>query len=198
MKYLKRFKECLINPTYEQSVERDPLQVFSFYLSSRENILCTFAEEIIEHLDHGFAAECIDVRRIERAESLMWLWILGAYEIVRTMYQAKQCFSAQLQQDLHGLKKTLAHVRMPAAKMEKPGQNLPVSSNRSPSGWDVESRDLLVGDPDASANVSARWLLAEFDKVFCSITPTDILAHHETSYPDGPNNSFKRTPNGAT
>jgi hypothetical protein len=182
MKYLKRFNECLMNPTHDQIVERDPLQEFSFYLSGRVNVLCIFAVEIIHELDHGFTAESINAERVERAESLMWLWVLGAYEIVRTMHQAKECFSEHLCQDLQNLKKVLASVRMPAAKMEKPGKKTPVTSNRSPSGWDVKNRDLLVGDPEEDTSASARWLLAEFDRVFCSIERKDVLAHHETSY----------------
>ena len=182
MKYRERFQQPLLNPTEEQSIERDPLIVFSFYLSGRVSVLCIFAEEIIENLDKGFSSTCVDGGRVERAESLMWLWLLGAYEVVRTMCQAKQCFSGRLAQDLQDLKKQLAVVRMPAAKMEKSGKKSAVTSNRSPSGWDVANRDLLVNDPDESPNISARRILAEFDRVFCSISKTDVLAHHETSY----------------
>jgi hypothetical protein len=64
------------------------------------------------------------------------------------MHQAKSCFSERLVQELGGLKKTLATIRMPAAKMEKPGKKAAVTSNRSPTGWNVENRDLLVNDPE--------------------------------------------------
>jgi hypothetical protein len=103
------------------------------------------------------------------------------------MHQSKECFSDRLVQDLSGLKKTLAAVRMPAAKMEKPGKRAAVTSNRSPAGWDIESRDLLVNDPEESPEVSARWILSEFDRVFLSITTSDVLAHHEAAYADKPN-----------
>jgi hypothetical protein len=122
----------------------------------------------------------------------MWFWSLGAYEVVRTMHQSKECFSDRLVQDLSGLKKTLATVRMPAAKMEKPGKRAPVTSNRSPSGWDVENRDLLVNDPEEGPNISARWMLSEFDRVFSSITNSDVLAHHEEVYTDEPNKVLPR------
>ena len=46
MKYRERFKECLINPTVEQSFERDPISFFSFYLSGRVNVLCAFAKRL--------------------------------------------------------------------------------------------------------------------------------------------------------
>ena len=182
MKYLERFKQCLINPTEDQVFDREPLMVFSFYLSGRVNVLCSLAKEIVENLDAGFSGECIDGGRVGRAESLMWLWVLGAYEVVRTMHQAKECFSERLAQELHDLKKSLATVRMPAAKMEKTGGKGVVPSNRSPSGWDVKNRDLLVNDPSESSNISARLMLAEFDRVFCSISRSDVLAHHEKSY----------------
>jgi len=126
MKYLARLKQCLVNPTDDQVFDREPLLVFSFYLSGRVNVLCSFANEIIENLDNGFSNQCIDGKRIERAESLMWLWILGAYEVVRTMHQAKGCFSERLIRDLGTLKKNLAVVRMPAAKMEKAGEKVAV------------------------------------------------------------------------
>ncbi|MEJ2794598.1 hypothetical protein WAE56_14380 [Iodobacter sp. LRB] len=182
MKYCERFQKCLIDPTEEQSFEHDPLTAFSYFLSGRVNVLCSFAQEIIENLDKGFASKCIDGKTVERAESLMWLWLLGAYEVVRTMHQAKPCFSQRLVLDLQGLKQALAIARMPAAKMEKPGKKTPVVSSRSPSGWDMVNRDLLVNDPLEDVSISARWLLSEFDRVFCSITRSDVLAPHEASY----------------
>src|SRR5271166_1019795 len=118
---LTRITDVLINPTWEQVVEREPLIAFSFYLSGRINVLLAFACEIIENLDRGFSSTVVDGGRVERAESLMWLWTLGAYEVVRTICQAKTCFSERALSDLVQLKKTLSAVRMPAAKMEKPG-----------------------------------------------------------------------------
>lgn len=89
MKYHERFQKCLIDPREDQFFERDPVAAFSFFLSGRVNVLCSFAQETIESLDQGFASKCIDGKAVERAESLMWLWLFGAYEVVRTMQQAK-------------------------------------------------------------------------------------------------------------
>ncbi len=58
-------------------------------------MLLAVADEIVENLDLGFASDCIDGGRVARAESLMWLWVLGAYEVVRTICQAKDCFTQQ-------------------------------------------------------------------------------------------------------
>ncbi|MGH9450997.1 MAG: hypothetical protein ACRD11_10705 [Terriglobia bacterium] len=182
MRYLERFQQLLVNPTWAQIVEREPLIVFSHYLSGRVNVLCSFGDEIIEHLNKGFSSPCVDGGRIERAESLAWFWLLGAYEVVRTMHQAKECFSERLVQDLSGLKETLGTVRMPAAKMEKRGKRAAVTSNRSPAGWDVGNRDLLVNDPEEGPDISIRWVLSEFDRVFSSITTSDVLGHHATHF----------------
>ncbi len=182
MKYRERFQEVAFNPTWEQIVEREPLIAFSFYLSGRISVLSAFADEIIENLDVGFSGQGVNVGRIARAESLMWFWVLGAYEVIRTMHQAKECFSKKLIGDLSDLKKTLASVRMPAAKMEKQGKNVPVTSNRSPAGWDHKNRDLLLNDPEEHPDISARWILSKFDDVVSSITKSDVLAPHESAY----------------
>lgn len=174
--------EMLINPTWEQILEREPLIAFSFYLSGRINVLIAIADEIIENLDQGFSGAMLDGGRIERAESLMWLWTLGAYEVVRTLCQAKDCFSDSAFNEFHKLKKNLSIVRMPAAKMEKPGKKVPIKSNRSPSGWDVPNRDLLINDPESPLNISARSTLMEFARVMLSITKNDVLGRHEESY----------------
>jgi hypothetical protein len=102
-----RIRKVLINPTWEQMVEQDPIIAFSFYLCGRKNVLLHITDEIIENLDQGFSGSVVDGSRIERAESLMWLWILGAYEVVRTMCQAKNCFSQKAWSQLIQLKKNL-------------------------------------------------------------------------------------------
>lgn len=182
MEYLKRFERPLTNPSSAEMALRDPLMTFSFYLSGRVAVLCHFADEILENLDSGFATSSADMTHISRAESLMWLWLLGAYEVVRTMLQGEQYFSKRVREDLRRLKRPLAAVRMPAAKMEKPGKRNPVTSSRSAAGLDVANRDLLVNDPDDQTTISARWLIAEFDRVFTSIGKSDILARHEDAY----------------
>jgi hypothetical protein len=184
MRLKSRYETTLINPTWEQIVENDPIMAFSHYLSGRIAVLVRNGDMILECLDRGFseAPEFVDGGLVERAESLMWLWTLGAYEVVRTMCQAKTCFSQATFDELFELKKSLARARMPAAKMEKPGQKIPVTSNRSPAGWDLENRDLLVNDPEDSSSIHARWLINEFDRVLASIGSKDVLAPHEAAY----------------
>ncbi len=84
---------------------------------------------------------------------------------------------------------------MPAAKMEKPGRKAPVTSNRSPSGWDYSNHDLLVNDPEEREDISAR--LVRFDQLFSSISRADVISHHSESYLDEHNRPASRKPQPA-
>jgi hypothetical protein len=177
--YSKRH-DVLINPTWEQSLEREPLLGFSFILSTRNNQLSTVADEILELLDSGISTELIDGSKVTKAGILIWLWVLGAYEIIRTMCQAKNCFSTTSMKKLLPLKRKLAKIRMPDSKMEKQGKKQPVNSNRSPWCEVLDTRDLLIGDPEEA--YSARDIIDEYFSIIHSLLPDDILGNHKESY----------------
>lgn len=179
MRYTKEW-EVLINPTWEQEVSREPLLAFLFVLSTRNNQLAKIADEIIDCLNEGVSNERIYGPSVTRGGTLIWLWTLGAYEVVRTMCQAKSCFSQNCLDKLQPLKNKLAKVRMPDAKMEKKGKKVPVNSNRSPWLEVVESKDLLIGDPEEP--YSARALIDEYFSIIDSISPEDVIDKHEKSY----------------
>ncbi len=176
----KRITQILENPTEEELLAREPLLNFSFYLSGRNNVLLSILDEIIENLNNGFSSTPIQGNLIEHASMLVWLWTLGAYEVVRTISQAKSSFSEDFNQKILELKQDLAKVRMPSAKMEKQGKKIPVNSNRSPDGWDIDRKDILIGDPESP--MSSRILLAKYDAVMSSLTKEQVLKHHEESY----------------
>ena len=181
MRFRDRFKTPLLNPTEEERLEREPLLAYSFYLHGRVHALMHIASEIEEALDLGFGSNLVHGGLVGRAETLMWLWILGAYEVVRTMCQSPGCFSDRACTDFKSLKRSLASVRMPAAKMELQGKNQPVSSDRSPSGWSAERKDLLVNAPD-EPNVYARDLIQKFERAISELKRSDVIKHHESSY----------------
>ena len=60
-----------------------------------------------------------------------WLWVVGAFEVVRTMAGAKACFSQRVKDELGPLKKTLAFLRMPFAKQEYPGGGKKIGTEAS-------------------------------------------------------------------
>ncbi len=159
---------------------REPLLAFSFILSTRNNQLATVADEILELLDSGISEQFIDGGKVTKAGILMWLWTLGAYEVVRTMCQATNCFSSEYMEKLVPLKRKLGKIRMPDSKMEKQGKRQPVSSNRSPWCELPKSRDLLVGDPKEP--YSARKIIDEYFSIINSLSSEDVKGSHEESY----------------
>ena len=66
---------------------QDPLAAFSFYLSGRHRVLLTIADEIVSNLDMCDRSDESPPRA--RASDLMWLRTLGAYEVTRTLCQAR-------------------------------------------------------------------------------------------------------------
>jgi hypothetical protein len=175
--------ECLINPTREKVLEREPLLAFSFYLSERNNNVLQLSDEILINLELGFSdGNKINTSIIGNASISMWFWTLGAYEIVRTISQAEECFSKEFISKINELKKQLAIVRMPSAKMEEQGKGkkIPVNSNRSADNWDFDSKDLVIGSPENLK--SAKQLIDLYDKTFNSLMPADIIKQHFESY----------------
>ncbi len=65
----------------------NPLWRFSPYMWGRVKVLLDLHSQILQDLDKGFGT-LMDADLIGRAEAFLWLWLLGAYEMVRTMCQA--------------------------------------------------------------------------------------------------------------
>lgn len=161
-----------------------PLAKYSFYAHGRVQLLMEVRGEILKELDLTFQdLKVLRFENLRRAESLSWLWVLGAYEVVRTMEQAERCFSLRAQHSLRRMKRQLKAVRMPSAKMEQPGQYVAVPSRRSPAELRLPDRDLSIGDPDKPHSV--RRLLDQFAEFVRSFEEADVLASHESAYPNG-------------
>lgn len=94
---------------------------FSLYTSSQARILIGIGRKIIQCLDEGL----VRPNRVEPAArdayGLFWLWVLGAYEVIRTMSQHKACFVEPIQSEIATIKKSLHRIRIPFAKQELPG-----------------------------------------------------------------------------
>lgn len=156
--------------------EPEPLAAFSFYLAGRNRVVLALAQDVDAALDRGERTAASD---------RMWLWTLGAYEVVRTMCQAQRCFAARFYADLSALKVELEHVRVPNTKMERikydrRAASIPIRSDRDPDEWDEAARDLLVGDPARPA--SSRALLARYQTVLGSLARADVVMSHEDSF----------------
>jgi hypothetical protein len=161
--------------------EGDALVRFSRYLAGRDRVLWAMAGEIVGLLD-----TCESGREPARgrASDLMWLWTLGAYEVVRTICQARGCFAGRFYGEVAELKAALERVRVANTKMERVkydrrARAVAVPSEREADLWDAAGKDLRVGDPAATA--SARGLLAEYVRVMRSLAADEVLGSHEGS-----------------
>lgn len=148
-----------------------PLITFSLDTHNQLDILLWLAQEIRTALD------TFDGSSFARQYSLSWLWVIGAYELTRTMSHVKSCFTDELGTKLLTLKKVLASLRMPFAKQEYQGKGGPILGEASVSDFDVERKDLTF--TVNSQDFSVRNLLDRFESVLCGIKLPDILRRHE-------------------
>ncbi len=177
-------------PVIEKMLNDNPLIGFSVYTDSQSKTVQTLGREILDCLQAGISPDpeggsgsrC-DGQVVMRAHGLSWLWVIGAYEVVRTMCQAERCFSPRVGAELKALKRRLAVVRMPFAKQELPGKPVPVRGEPSIYGIGDSPPDLRF-EVEGQV-VSVRELIGEFARVFGSITRADVLADHRATYSHG-------------
>ena len=159
--------------------------IFSCYTHIQKEILDNLATEIIGLLENGIVVRGdnqveVDGRIFKQVYGKFWLWILGAYEMVRTMDQAKSCFTKELFLKINELKKRLSLLRIPFAKQELAGKKQPIFAEPSVSGVDKEAKDLkfMIGDQI----LTMRGMISEFGRVFNFINSSSVIADHRTTY----------------
>jgi hypothetical protein len=164
----------------ENMLNENPLIGFSVYTHLQVEIVRNLGRQILEILDNAFEPGIADGNSVNRAYGMFWLWVLGSYEIIRTMTQSESCFSKSLVAKLRNLKKKVSILRMPFAKQEYPNKKQPIEAEASVYGVDTQTGDLKF---EVKGKVlSMRALIDEFESLFDSINRTDILQRHERSY----------------
>ena len=93
-------------------VQENPLILFSSYTDAQYKWLIEIRKDILKMLKKETYST--------KMHGLVWLWFLGAYEMLRTMddEKAKDCFSKVIKTDLTKLKIKFAEIRMCFAKQE--------------------------------------------------------------------------------
>ena len=162
--------------TIEHMLNSTPLVIFSVYTHSQVETLNELGSEILGILDASMKEECIE-SDFHQIYGKFWLWVIGAYEVVRTMTDTKtgaaDCFSDRIKMPLAELKDSLADIRMPFAKQEIRGKNEIILNEASIAEFDLKKRDLAF-----SINNNSIWVrrsIAEFQAVFSSISRADVL-----------------------
>jgi hypothetical protein len=183
----------------EQNVEKmlneNPLTIFSIYTDGQWKTVHDLGLGIIQCLDQsitngdGTTMVTVDGSGFSRSYNQFWLWTLAAYEIVRTMCQAKQCFSDRLVSELAKLENELRLIRVVLAKQEVPWKRGERSNKKAPVSYEASVHLIRHSPPDLifkvqGQEISARGLIEQFARVFSGITRADVLADHRTSYRD--------------
>ena len=161
---------------YEDYLAQNPLCTFSIFTGVQVNHLSDIAVEIRYNLDRGVQEKGIDYPTFNRFYALFWLWVLGAFEVTRTMHEGRVCFSKPVQDELKQLKKRLATIRSPFAKQKSVDPDVLFRTENSISGTDSARKDycFTIG----GEQIWARSLIDEFERVMRSIRGEDVLSQY--------------------
>jgi hypothetical protein len=160
----------------EQALNDEPLLGFSFYTASQVAIVNSLGSEIVNMLDESISENSGGEIRVERFTKMygsFWLWVLGAFEVTRTMASAKPCFSPDAHGRVVAFKNRLIKLRVPFAKQQVAGRREATRGEASVSGFDGKKRDLLFVVEGAEYWV--KDLIQEFASVIGSIKKEDVL-----------------------
>jgi hypothetical protein len=152
----------MTEPSSQQVFDAIPLAAFSLYTHVQAQYLLTVGAELSRTFDR-FCGE-IDGDKILRAYGQFWLWVLGAYEVVRTLDQNRARLAPAFAKQVTDLKRTLAEIRIPLAKQERRGSGKPIAADLSIVGID---HDLLfqIDGVDISARAEIQRFAAFVSQV---------------------------------
>lgn len=165
---------------FDELLKQNPEFHFSTYTHLQVLTVRKLGQAINKQLDTMLATEDVVDGDINEVYGQFWLWVIGSYEIIRTMSQAKKCFSTNLNTSLASVKANLSKIRMPFAKQEYKGKSKPIRNEASISSFNHKTRDFAfsIGDDQ----IWARDLIGEFDNIFKNMEAKDIVGDHRSSY----------------
>jgi len=158
-------------------VWKKPLDRFSVYSQIQVQALWDLSEEICKLLDESIKEKMFvgsGANGLNFIYSRFWLWVLGAYEVTRTMSQYSTCFSERHNSEVSAYKKKITVLRIPFAKLELKGNaKQPINAEASIYGIDVEAKDFSF--QVSGEVVSMRSLMSEFVRFTKLMEPKDVL-----------------------
>lgn len=131
-----------------------PLLSFSLYTDVQADIIRRVGAEIL-----GITSKWTNViDNHQRAYDLFWLWILGAYELTRTMDEFSGGFSTSMKERTKEIKIFIAELRMPFAKQQLRGKRTTVYAELSIVGIQKGMQFKIEGKIFNSTNVIERFI----------------------------------------
>jgi hypothetical protein len=146
-----------------------PLTRFSVYSQAQVECLYRLSCESQQLLDEdgGLGAN------FQKIYGNFWLWVLGTYEVSRTICEYKSCFSERINIEALKFKQRISVVRMPFAKQQHRGKKHPINAEASVASFDSETKDmgfLIEGEI-----IKMRVLFSEFNSFVQSIDHDDVI-----------------------
>jgi hypothetical protein len=121
-----------------EMLKRAPLMRFSTHSQVQIETVRKLSAELIQNLDQGIQGHQIDGQTFQRIYGGFWLWVLGAYEVTRTMSEYKNCFSGCLNTAVSTFKRSISILRIPFEKQQFMGRDKrPINGEASVCGFDL-------------------------------------------------------------
>ena len=169
-------------------IRERPLTRFSLYTHLQSEVVRKLGRDLLDRFncDPGVWNNSLT---IPETYGSFWLWVIGAFEIVRTMTQRgnSQPFDDATLAHLDSLKSQLELVRIPFTKQELPKvkgvsqkKNLPVGGEPSIAGIGQYPPDMVFSVN--GRQISARQLIHRFEDTFSAIRAENVLADHRANY----------------
>jgi hypothetical protein len=158
-----------------------PLLSFSLYTDIQADVIRRVGGEILDISAQW--TEAIDSH--QRAYDLFWLWVLGAYELTRTMDAFNHRFSEAMTSRTKALKSFLGTLRMPFAKQELKGKRKVVRNELSIYGYDKGMLFEIEGNIFNSSDV-IRQFIAFLDSItFADLGIVPLRVNPRSDTPGG-------------
>tara|TARA_R110000803_G_scaffold65637_1_gene126785 strand:- start:219 stop:692 length:474 start_codon:yes stop_codon:yes gene_type:complete len=132
--------------------ESKPLAVFSVDTQIQVDYLIKLGGEIDEKLRSYTGV----VHNFDDTYGRFWLWLLGAYEVTRTLSQHADSLDPNFAQKLKELKQYLAEVRMPFAKQEYRGKGGKIGNDLCVVSIQQDMKFIIDGKPYFARSVIDR------------------------------------------
>lgn len=165
---------------FDEFLKENPDVNFSIYTHIQVVTIRKLGQVIIKQLDTMLANEGIVDGDINELYGQFWLWVVGSYEVIRTMSQANGCYSTSVNKSLSSVKANLSKIIMPLAKQEYKGKKEPIRNGASLSSFNHEKRDFAF--TIGKNGILVRELIGEFDDIFQNMEAKDVVNDHRSSY----------------
>lgn len=112
----------MADETIEKMLNENPLITFSVYTQVQFQSLSLVRRELSSIKPKKREDGSYALSDHAKYYSLFWLWVLGAYEVLRTMSENDDCFDEATAEEIHRHKRNMSKLRIPFAKQQLSGE----------------------------------------------------------------------------